>query len=196
MPTPPKPAPKAAKPAPKAAPAAAPSAPACPTAEQMAGMPPSELARLHSEFVRAGRLEDAAVIVDYTRRALAERGYSVQTLYDDIVSDGISPDIEDDAALLVACGAVEAGADAPVTVAPPPSAEAAPTPAPVSPAATPVAGQAVPRCVRVTRTFQVLRFPPRDFPRRVGRCDIYHDEIAAWLWEHHRDKVVPFPSDG
>lgn len=37
---------------------------------------------------------------------------------------------------------------------------------------------------------------PNGRTMRLRRRDIYRGKLAAWLWEHHRDKVEPVPRRG
>jgi len=49
-----------------------------------------------------------------------------------------------------------------------------------------------PRLVEVARSAWIDRFPPTGRPRRIGRGDVYRDDVARHLWEHHRALVRPY----
>ena len=70
----------------------------------------------------------------------------------------------------------------------PPASPDAPPPAERKPAPEPKP----PRLVEVVRSAWIDRFPPTGRPRRIGRGDVYRDDVARHLWEHHRALVRPY----
>jgi len=57
--------------------------------------------------------------------------------------------------------------------------------------AKPAAKPAPPSCVRATGR-KIMR-GPNGRTMRVGLRDIYRNDLAAWLWENHRDLVEIYP---
>lgn len=55
----------------------------------------------------------------------------------------------------------------------------------------PATDEKPPRTVKVVRSMRVVwpfGYAP-NLPKHLGYGDIYRGEVAAWLWEHHRDAV-------